>query len=195
MYRRDSLLHMPYGQLFRRSLDTGRVRYCAERFVQHIRRSCGAKPPHKAGLNKPVAQHLRLLWSLSQYVGNKKKRARGRHAARHRLSSTRVPGFCGLCGAHTSVTFDTKKCQVDVLKGLTGLASPGQRLNILSIAGMGGLVNALERGRQRATAGAFNHRSPTCAVHARSCGPSPRRPGRSLCAERLVQQSLASDAQ
>ena len=58
---------------------------------------------------------------------------------------------------------------------------------------MGELVNPRERGRQRTTAGALNHRSPARAVHARSCGPSPRRPGRSLRAERLVQQPSGAD--
>ena len=48
-------------------------------------------------------------------------------------------------------------------------------------------VNPRERRRQRATAGALNRRSPARVVHARAGGPSPRRPGRSLRAERFVQ--------
>ena len=133
------------------------------------------------------------IGKLCQNVGNTKRRERGRHSTKHRLSSTRVPGFCGLSVAHEHVPFDATKCSVDVFEGLASLASPRQGRNNLSRAGMGGLVNPMERGRQRATAGALNHRSPARAVHARSCGPSPRRPGRSLRAERLVQQRLAAD--
>jgi hypothetical protein len=129
---------------------------------------------------------------IPQCGEQKEESARG-HAKRHGLSSTRVPGFCGLSVAHEHVPFDATKCSVDVFEGLASLASPRQGRNNLSRAGMGGLVHPRERGRQRATAGVLNHRRPARAVHARSCGPSPRRPGRSLRAERLVQQRLAAD--